>query len=44
MTIIDVRVINNTKDEWIKEKVFEIIVYINIRYIIIRLIRCTLHY
>ena len=37
--IIDRRVINNINDEWIKEKVIDITDYINIRFIIIRLIR-----
>ena len=37
--IIDIRVINKINDEWIKGKVIEIIDYINIRFIVIRLIR-----
>ena len=37
--IIDIRIINTINNEWIKEKVIDVIDYINIRFIIIRLIR-----
>ena len=42
--IIDITVINKINDEWKKKKVIDIIKYMNIRFIVITLIRYKLHF
>ena len=44
MNIIDVSVMNKINDGWKTEKVFDIMVYIKIRFIVIRLIKYKLQY
>ena len=43
MKIIDISAINKINDEWKTQKVIDIIVYIKIMFIVIRLIRYKLH-
>ena len=44
MKIIDISVMKKINDDWKTENVIDIIVYIKIRFIVIRLIRYKLHY